>query len=137
MHELADVTIQVCEDVALDKKVKGSYGAFTTAGIKCKLTTRAVHENGSDFDFDLFTIGGGSAGVRATRSSAGFGESTFGTPGSLTALHKRLLLCHICMPKFRKASDSRSVCRIYFFWFGSIRRKGGPVRAAARSDFQQ
>ncbi|KAK9906912.1 hypothetical protein WJX75_010028 [Coccomyxa subellipsoidea] len=43
------------------------------AGIKRKLTTRAVHENGSDFDFDLFTIGGGSAGVRATRSSAGFG----------------------------------------------------------------
>ncbi|XP_010554451.1 PREDICTED: glutathione reductase, chloroplastic [Tarenaya hassleriana] len=44
-----------------------------------RLTVRANSENGADtgrqFDFDLFTIGAGSGGVRASRFAANFGAS--------------------------------------------------------------
>ena len=43
------------------------------------LTTRAEAENGAEpsrhYDFDLFTIGAGSGGVRASRFAANFGSS--------------------------------------------------------------
>ncbi|KAK2970186.1 hypothetical protein RJ640_019654 [Escallonia rubra] len=43
-----------------------------------RLTTRAESENGAEprsYDFDLFTIGAGSGGVRASRFASGFGAS--------------------------------------------------------------
>lgn len=33
--------------------------------------------NGAEYDFDLFTIGGGTAGVRAARLSANLGGQKF------------------------------------------------------------
>ncbi|CAL8462218.1 g1749 [Coccomyxa elongata] len=45
---------------------------LASAGIWRKVTTSALQEDGH-LDFDLFTIGGGSAGVRAARYSAGLG----------------------------------------------------------------
>ncbi|KAK3036865.1 hypothetical protein RJ639_031483 [Escallonia herrerae] len=43
-----------------------------------RFTTRAESENGAEprsYDFDLFTIGAGSGGVRASRFASGFGAS--------------------------------------------------------------
>ncbi|XP_054795701.1 glutathione reductase, chloroplastic-like, partial [Prosopis cineraria] len=46
---------------------------------RCTFTVRSQSENGTDasrhYDFDLFTIGAGSGGVRASRFAANFGAS--------------------------------------------------------------
>ncbi|KAJ7972711.1 glutathione reductase [Quillaja saponaria] len=46
---------------------------------RCSFTVRAESENGAEsnrqYDFDLFTIGAGSGGVRASRFAANFGAS--------------------------------------------------------------
>ncbi|KAF7818389.1 Glutathione reductase, chloroplastic [Senna tora] len=46
---------------------------------RCTFTVRSESENGADaprhYDFDLFTIGAGSGGVRASRFAANFGAS--------------------------------------------------------------
>lgn len=46
---------------------------------RCRFTVRSESENGVDaarhYDFDLFTIGAGSGGVRASRFAANFGAS--------------------------------------------------------------
>ena len=39
--------------------------------------SQAVQASSNDYDFDLFTLGGGTAGVRASRLSASLGKHIF------------------------------------------------------------
>ena len=45
------------------------------AARRCTTAARAHEGSADDVEYDLFTIGGGSAGVRAARYSAGMGTT--------------------------------------------------------------
>ena len=68
------------------------------------MTAAASSDGGSDYDFDLFTLGGGTAGVRASRLSA-----TMGTP--LLSFHLVPMIC-----AFHPSGQCSNVCVVSWPW---------------------